>query len=235
MCIFTNISLKDNLQYAIRLVHQDDSLADLTMISASSVDATLPREEQELLERQEEQQQEQEKETQALVVVMPNTDATACKTKSLSDHRQSSTDESHYCSAGTEQEPSTEQSSGTISPRAQRHAFHFYLGVECWENIQTFSSELLFCERETYRPLSLLCNSLLRYAFLVFPSLDLKNKWHLVIDRLTVLFLKFLEYFHKLQLFIWWLLEIHIIKIVSCYIVIVSVNEVRWPAFEFRS
>ncbi|CAJ0961790.1 unnamed protein product, partial [Ranitomeya imitator] len=28
---------------------------------------------------------------------------------------------------------------------------------------------------------------------------DSRNKWHLVIDRLTVLFLKFLEYFHKLQ------------------------------------
>ncbi|KAL6041231.1 hypothetical protein STEG23_022937, partial [Scotinomys teguina] len=28
---------------------------------------------------------------------------------------------------------------------------------------------------------------------------DLRNKWPLVIDRLTVLFLKFLEYFHKLQ------------------------------------
>lgn len=58
-------------------------------------------------------------------------------------------------------------------------------------------------------------------------SLDLKNKWHLVVDRLTVLFLKFLEYFHKLQLFIWWLLEIHIIKIVACYIVLVSVKEVQ--------
>lgn len=58
---------------------------------------------------------------------------------------------------------------------------------------------------------------------------DLKNKWHLVVDRLTVLFLKFLEYFHKLQLFIWWLLEIHIIKIVSCYIVLVSIKEVWKP------
>ncbi|KAK7819065.1 hypothetical protein U0070_002377 [Myodes glareolus] len=29
---------------------------------------------------------------------------------------------------------------------------------------------------------------------------DLRNKWLLVIDRLTVLFLKFLEYFHKLQM-----------------------------------
>ncbi|KAJ8374942.1 hypothetical protein SKAU_G00055220, partial [Synaphobranchus kaupii] len=57
-------------------------------------------------------------------------------------------------------------------------------------------------------------------------SSDLKSKWHLVVDRLTVLFLKFLEYFHKLQLFIWWLLELHIIKIVSSYIIWVSVKEV---------
>uniref|UniRef100_A0A671NKA0 Piezo-type mechanosensitive ion channel component 2-like n=1 Tax=Sinocyclocheilus anshuiensis TaxID=1608454 RepID=A0A671NKA0_9TELE len=56
---------------------------------------------------------------------------------------------------------------------------------------------------------------------------DLKNKWHLVVDRLTVLFLKFLEYFHKLKLFIWWLLEMHIIKIVSTYIVLLSVKEVE--------
>ncbi|KAJ3594601.1 hypothetical protein NHX12_003908 [Muraenolepis orangiensis] len=54
----------------------------------------------------------------------------------------------------------------------------------------------------------------------------MKNKWHLVVDRLTVLFLKFLEYFHKLQLFIWWLLEIHVIKIVSCYIILVAIKEV---------
>lgn len=50
-----------------------------------------------------------------------------------------------------------------------------------------------------------------------------------MVDRLTVLFLKFLEYFHKLQLFIWWLLEIHIIKIVACYIVLLSVEEVSRP------
>uniref|UniRef100_A0A8C9RYN6 Piezo type mechanosensitive ion channel component 2 n=1 Tax=Scleropages formosus TaxID=113540 RepID=A0A8C9RYN6_SCLFO len=53
-----------------------------------------------------------------------------------------------------------------------------------------------------------------------------QNKWHLVVDRLTVLFLKFLEYFHKLQVFIWWLLEMHIIKIVSSYIILVCINEV---------
>ncbi|KAJ1200325.1 hypothetical protein NDU88_004149, partial [Pleurodeles waltl] len=57
-------------------------------------------------------------------------------------------------------------------------------------------------------------------------SSDLKNKWHLVIDRLTVLFLKFLEYFHKLQVFVWWILELHIIKIVSSYIIWVTVKEV---------
>ncbi|KAJ7338680.1 hypothetical protein JRQ81_012582, partial [Phrynocephalus forsythii] len=53
---------------------------------------------------------------------------------------------------------------------------------------------------------------------------DLRNKWHLVIDRLTVLFLKFLECFHKLQVFVWWLLELHIIKIVSSYIIWVTVS-----------
>lgn len=58
---------------------------------------------------------------------------------------------------------------------------------------------------------------------------DLKNKWHLVLDRLTVLFLKFLEYFHKLKLFIWWLLEMHIIKIVSTYIILLSIKEVEAP------
>ncbi|XP_064202838.1 piezo-type mechanosensitive ion channel component 2-like [Anguilla rostrata] len=57
-------------------------------------------------------------------------------------------------------------------------------------------------------------------------SSELKNKWHLVVDRLTVLFLKFLEYFHKFQLFIWWLLELHIIKFLSAYIIVVCIEEV---------
>uniref|UniRef100_H2TFE0 Piezo type mechanosensitive ion channel component 2 n=1 Tax=Takifugu rubripes TaxID=31033 RepID=H2TFE0_TAKRU len=67
----------------------------------------------------------------------------------------------------------------------------------------------------------------------LFFESDLKNKWHLVVERLTVLFLKFLEYFHKLQLFIWWLLEIHIIKIVSCYIVLFSIKEVSLLNYVF--
>ncbi|XP_029930817.1 piezo-type mechanosensitive ion channel component 2 isoform X2 [Myripristis murdjan] len=145
-----------------RLVHPNDSLADLTMLSNSSVDAALPREE-EKQETVKVREGEKEKE-EALVVVMDDTDG--MKPRSFSDPRQSSTEESRHCSVGTEPEPSTEQSS------------------------------------------------------------DLRNKWHLVVDRLTVLFLKFLEYFHKLQLFVWWLLEIHIIKIVCCYIIMVTVKEV---------
>uniref|UniRef100_A0A6Q2X838 Piezo-type mechanosensitive ion channel component n=1 Tax=Esox lucius TaxID=8010 RepID=A0A6Q2X838_ESOLU len=54
----------------------------------------------------------------------------------------------------------------------------------------------------------------------------LRSKWHLVVDRLTVLFLKFLQYFQQLQLTVWWLLELHIVKIVSSYIIWVSVKEV---------
>ncbi|KAM6918193.1 piezo-type mechanosensitive ion channel component 2 [Xenentodon cancila] len=158
-----------------RLVDQDGSLPDLTMLSASSVDAALPGDKEKLQEKQGDQGSwcsEKEKE-QALVVVVDDIDVTVGKPTGFTDQRQSSTEDSHHCSTGTEPEPSTEQSS------------------------------------------------------------DLKNKWHLVVDRLTVLFLKFLEYFHKLQLFIWWLLEIHIIKIVSCYIVMVSVKEVSLLNYVF--
>ncbi|XP_040910915.1 piezo-type mechanosensitive ion channel component 2 isoform X2 [Toxotes jaculatrix] len=163
----TNLQAKDD-STIYRLVHQDGSLADLTMLSVSSVDAALPREEEDLQEKQGQQGEwgTATEKKQALVVVMDDTETTGEKPRSFSDPRLSSTEESHHCSAGSEPEPSTEQSS------------------------------------------------------------DLKNKWHLVVDRLTVLLLKFLEYFHKLQLFIWWLLEIHIIKIVSCYIVFVCLEEV---------
>ncbi|KAM4689740.1 piezo-type mechanosensitive ion channel component 2 [Discoglossus pictus] len=64
------------------------------------------------------------------------------------------------------------------------------------------------------------------------PS-DSRNKWHLVIDRLTVLFLKFLEYFHKLQVFVWWILELHIIKIISSYMIWVTVREVSLLNYVF--
>lgn len=109
-CVF----VCNNFSHALRLVHQDGSLADLTMLSGSSVEAALPREEQEPQEEQGEQGEwRTEEKEQALVVVMYDTDGTGEKPRSFSDPRQSSTEESHHCSAGTEPEPSTEQSSGT--------------------------------------------------------------------------------------------------------------------------
>ncbi|XP_059502216.1 piezo-type mechanosensitive ion channel component 2-like isoform X3 [Stegostoma tigrinum] len=59
------------------------------------------------------------------------------------------------------------------------------------------------------------------------------NKWHLVIDRLTVLFLKFMETFHKLQVMAWWILELHIIKIVSFYIIWITLKEVSLLNYVF--
>lgn len=73
------------------------------------------QEEQEKQEKEREwgtKEREKEKD-QALVVVMYDTDVTDEKPKSFSSQRQSSTEESHHCSARTEPEPSTEQSSGT--------------------------------------------------------------------------------------------------------------------------
>ncbi|KAM6948367.1 piezo-type mechanosensitive ion channel component 2 [Aplochiton taeniatus] len=136
-----------------KLVHQDGSLADITMQSSLSGEAQTPKDE--------EKEREEDK-----VSVGGIEDAKVGRQKSFSDPRFSSVDESRHSSVATEPEPSTEQSS------------------------------------------------------------DLRNKWHLVVDRLTVLFLKFLEYFHKLQLFIWWLLEIHVIKIVASYIILVAIKEV---------
>lgn len=107
------ICLCNNFLHVCRLVHQDGSLADLTMLSASSVEATLTREEQEPQEEQEEWRTAQKEKEQALVVVvMPDTNVFGGKGRIFSDHRQSSTDESYNCSGGTEPEPSTEQSSG---------------------------------------------------------------------------------------------------------------------------
>ncbi|GCC27536.1 hypothetical protein chiPu_0005961 [Chiloscyllium punctatum] len=65
------------------------------------------------------------------------------------------------------------------------------------------------------------------------PTEDKNNKWHLVIDRLTVLFLKFMETFHKLQVMAWWILELHIIKIVSFYIIWITLKEVSLLNYVF--
>ncbi|KAM9791110.1 piezo-type mechanosensitive ion channel component 2 isoform 5-T6 [Syngnathus typhle] len=160
--LITN-SIKQKISQQQKLVHPEGSLADLTMLSASSAEASLSR------------SKEEEQGEQTLVVVKDDSMSSAGDTKpgGLSDARQSSTDDSQRFSTATETQSSTEQSS------------------------------------------------------------DLRSKWHLVVDRLTVLFLKFLEYFHKLQMFIWWLLEIHIIKIVSCYVVLVSIREVSLLNYVF--
>lgn len=46
-------------------------------------------------------------------------------------------------------------------------------------------------------------------------------------DRLSVLFLRLLLSLQRLQNLLWWLLELHIVKLVSCYIIWVCVKEVR--------
>ncbi|XP_072235133.1 piezo-type mechanosensitive ion channel component 2-like [Leuresthes tenuis] len=50
--------------------------------------------------------------------------------------------------------------------------------------------------------------------------------WRLVVDRLSVLFLRLLLSLQRLQRLLWWLLELHIVKIVSSYIIWVCVKEV---------
>ena len=130
MSLHASVFERNNIPPVFRLVHQDGSLADLTMLSASSVEAALPREEAETQEKQEEQEeqeqrgkwQSEEKEEEALVVVMCDAEKTGEKPGSLSDPRQSSTEESHHCSAKTEPEPSTEQSTEQSSGTEQAHS-----------------------------------------------------------------------------------------------------------------
>uniref|UniRef100_H3D7M7 Piezo-type mechanosensitive ion channel component 2a, tandem duplicate 2 n=1 Tax=Tetraodon nigroviridis TaxID=99883 RepID=H3D7M7_TETNG len=50
--------------------------------------------------------------------------------------------------------------------------------------------------------------------------------WRLVVDRLSVLFLRLLLSLQRLQHLLWWLLELHIVKLVSSYIIWVCVKEV---------
>lgn len=61
--------------------------------------------------------------------------------------------------------------------------------------------------------------------------------WRMVVDRLSVLFLRLLLSVQRLQHLVWWLLELHIVKIVSSYIMWVCVKEVRvWsPLAEWTS
>lgn len=96
-----------------RLVHQDGSLADLTMLSGNSAEATmLSGEEPQPPEEQGECGKQEKEKERGLVVMINDAGVAAEKPRRASDPRQSSTEESQACSAGTEPEPSTEQSSG---------------------------------------------------------------------------------------------------------------------------
>uniref|UniRef100_A0A3Q2Y0W9 Uncharacterized protein n=1 Tax=Hippocampus comes TaxID=109280 RepID=A0A3Q2Y0W9_HIPCM len=55
---------------------------------------------------------------------------------------------------------------------------------------------------------------------------EILGSWRLVVDRLSVLFLRLLLSLQRLQRLLWWLLELHILKIVSSYMIWMAVKEV---------
>ncbi|KAG9475071.1 hypothetical protein GDO78_003496 [Eleutherodactylus coqui] len=59
------------------------------------------------------------------------------------------------------------------------------------------------------------------------------SKWDLVAQRLTVLFYKFSELLHQVQVFLWRLLELHVMKLVALYSVWVALKEVTVMNFLF--
>uniref|UniRef100_UPI00358F3C92 piezo-type mechanosensitive ion channel component 2 n=1 Tax=Myxine glutinosa TaxID=7769 RepID=UPI00358F3C92 len=63
--------------------------------------------------------------------------------------------------------------------------------------------------------------------------LEEKNKWTLVIDRLTVLLLKFFDTLHRIQVLCWRILELHIIKIVAFSIIWIVLKEVSLLNYPF--
>ena len=59
------------------------------------------------------------------------------------------------------------------------------------------------------------------------------SKWGLVMDRLLVLSGRFSDILTQAQVFIWRLLELHILKMVAFFTVWVALGEVR-PSFYYR-
>lgn len=138
MCVFNLPS------HVCRLVHQDGSLADLTMLSASSVEATPTRDEQEPQDEHKEWGAECKEQP---LVVIPTADVIGEKTRIFSEQHQSSTDESYHCSTGTEPEPSTEQSSGN------KHAnIHIYKPISS-------SPKLIYCIHRLLVILTVVCST----------------------------------------------------------------------------
>ncbi|XP_056403769.1 piezo-type mechanosensitive ion channel component 2-like isoform X1 [Hyla sarda] len=58
------------------------------------------------------------------------------------------------------------------------------------------------------------------------PQASDKNPWMLVIDKLTSLLLTLLNFIHDVQVLLWRLLELHIIKIVSMMVIWITLQEV---------
>lgn len=52
------------------------------------------------------------------------------------------------------------------------------------------------------------------------------SKWGLVMDRLMVLFRKFFDILTHVQVFLWRVLELHILKIVALFVIWVALSEV---------
>uniref|UniRef100_A0A8C3RQQ0 Piezo-type mechanosensitive ion channel component n=1 Tax=Chelydra serpentina TaxID=8475 RepID=A0A8C3RQQ0_CHESE len=59
------------------------------------------------------------------------------------------------------------------------------------------------------------------------------NKWSLVIDKLASLLLQLLEKFHKTQVLAWRVLELHILKIVSTWVICITLQEVSLMNYPF--
>ncbi|XP_069491982.1 piezo-type mechanosensitive ion channel component 1 isoform X2 [Ambystoma mexicanum] len=59
------------------------------------------------------------------------------------------------------------------------------------------------------------------------------SKWGLVMERLLVLFRKFSSVLHQIQVFLWRLLELHILKMVALYTIWVALQEVSVMNFLF--
>ncbi|XP_067410652.1 piezo-type mechanosensitive ion channel component 2-like [Emydura macquarii macquarii] len=64
-------------------------------------------------------------------------------------------------------------------------------------------------------------------------SVEEPNKWTLVIDKLASLLLQLLEMVHKTQVLAWRILELHILKIVSTWVIWITLQEVSLMNYPF--
>ncbi|XP_067904575.1 piezo-type mechanosensitive ion channel component 2-like [Heterodontus francisci] len=70
-------------------------------------------------------------------------------------------------------------------------------------------------------------------AIVKYRKIEYASPWSMVIDRLTTLFLRFLNMMHQAQVLVWRFLELHIIKIVSSFIIWITLKEVSLMNYVF--